>query len=183
MGSDYDQHQFDVMMRPHIKAAYNLARWLTGNPDDAADVVQESFIRAIKFFDTYRGNGARPWLLAIVRNTSFNWLAKKRNQKIVALPEADNDRDNIPHELIDDSADPEINLVQKEAAATMDELIRALPVIYREVVILREVEELSYKEIAEVTGMPVGTVMSRLARARKAIQQHWNTRAKGGVSA
>jgi RNA polymerase sigma-70 factor, ECF subfamily len=182
MGADYDQQQFNVLMLPHRAAAYNLARWLTGNADDASDVVQESFVRAIRFFGSYRGGAARSWLLAIVRNTSLNWLAQKRGQKTVPLPEANNENEENGHDLIDETANPEFDLIQKRAAATMDQLIQGLPVAYREVVVLREIEELSYKEIAEVTGMPIGTVMSRLARARKAIQQHWQKSAEGKAS-
>lgn len=181
MGAD-DNKQFNVLMLPHMTAAYNLACWLTGNPDDAADVVQESYLRAIRFFDGYRGGAARAWLLAIVRNTSLNLLAQKRNQKTVPLPELGDDEDNAGQEIIDDKANIEFDLIQKQATATMDQLIQALPVQYREVVILREIEELSYKEIAEVIGMPIGTVMSRLARARKAIQQHWSESAERKAS-
>jgi RNA polymerase sigma-70 factor, ECF subfamily len=182
MGAEYDQHQFNALMLPHMEAAYNLARWLTGNTDDASDVVQESYLRAIKFFSSYRGGAARAWLLTIVRNTSLNWLKQKRNQKVVPLPNAGDDDDSGGPELVDDKADPEFDLIQKQAAATMDQLIAALPVQYREVVILREIEEFSYKEIAEVTGMPIGTVMSRLARAKKAIQQHWHESAERRIS-
>jgi RNA polymerase sigma-70 factor (ECF subfamily) len=182
MGADRNQPQFDVLMLPHMAAAYNLARWLTGDPDDASDVVQESYLRAIRFFTSYRGGAARSWLLVIVRNTSLNWLAQKRNQKTVPLPEPDDEKGNAGHELIDENADPEFELIQKQAAATMDQLVQALPAVYREVIILREIEELSYKEIAEVIGMPIGTVMSRLARARKAIQQHWSKSAEGRAS-
>jgi len=182
MRADYDQHQFNALMLPHMAAAYNLAQWLTGNPDDASDVVQESYLRAMRFFSSYRGGAARAWLLTIVRNTSLNWLAQKRNQKIVPLPEPDDDENGKEQEIVDDKVDLELDLIQKEAAARMDELIEALPVKYREVVILREIEELSYKEIAEVTGMPVGTVMSRLARARKAIQQHWHESVERRIS-
>jgi len=169
--------QFNSLMLPHMAAAYNLARWLTGNPDDASDVVQESYLRAIKFFSSYRGGAARAWLLTIVRNTSLNWLVQKRNQRTVPL-NAD-DAEEGHQDIIDDKVDLEFDLIQKEAAATMDQLIQALPVAYREVVILREIEELSYKEIAEVIGMPIGTVMSRLARARKALQGQWQKNPEG----
>jgi RNA polymerase sigma factor (sigma-70 family) len=182
MGEDYDQHQFNALMLPHMAAAYNLARWLTGSPDDASDVVQESYLRAIKFFSSYRGGAARAWLLTIVRNSSLNWMKQKRNQKTVPLPDAGDEDDCVGPELVDDKADPEFDLIQKQAAVTMDQLIGALPLQYREVVILREIEELSYKEIAEVIGMPIGTVMSRLARARKAIQQHWSKNVEGRAS-
>jgi RNA polymerase sigma-70 factor (ECF subfamily) len=182
MGADFDRRQFDVLMLPHMAAAYNLARWVTGNPDDASDVVQESYLRAIKFFASYRGGAARSWLLAIVRNTGLNWLVQKQNQKTEPLPEPANSEEGGSQEIIDENADPEFDLIQKQAAATMDQLIQALPVVYREVIILREIEELSYKEIAEVIGMPIGTVMSRLARARKAIQQYWKESAEGKAS-
>jgi RNA polymerase sigma-70 factor (ECF subfamily) len=179
MGEGHDQHRFNALMLPHMDAAYNLARWLTKSPDDASDVVQESYLKALKFFDSYRGGAARAWLLTIVRNTSLNLLAQKRNQKTVPLPTAGHEDDNADQELVDDKADPEFDLIQKQASATMDQLIEALPAQYREVVILREIEELSYYEIAEVIGMPIGTVMSRLARARKAIKQHWSESAEG----
>ena len=179
MAADYNRHQFNALMLPHMAAAYNLARWLTGNPDDASDVVQESYLRAIRFFATYRGEAARSWLLAIVRNTSLNWLAQKRNLRTEPLPEMGDDDDVSGRDIVDGEPDPEFNLIQKQASATMDQLIQNLPVAYREVVILREIEELSYKEIADVIGMPIGTVMSRLARARKAIQQHWKSSAQG----
>lgn len=174
MGEGHDQHRFNALILPHMDAAYNLARWLTKNPDDASDVVQESYLRALKFFGSYRGGVARAWLLTIVRNTSLNWLTQNLNQKTVPLPDTNNEDENVGQELVDDKADPEFDLIQKQAAATMDQLIGALPVKYREVIILREIEELSYKEIAEIIDMPIGTVMSRLARARKAIQQHWH---------
>jgi RNA polymerase sigma factor (sigma-70 family) len=173
MDADFDRHRFNALMLPHMTAAYNLARWLISNPDDASDVVQESYMRAIKFFNSYRRGAARSWLLTIVRNTSLNWLAQKRSQRTIPLPTNDDDHCE-ENEFIDEKANPEFDLIQQEATATMDQLITALPIIYREVVILREIEELSYKEIAEVIGMPIGTVMSRLARARKAIQQHWH---------
>lgn len=176
MAADYNRHQFNALMLPHMAAAYNLARWLTGNPDDASDVVQESYLRAIRFFSNYRGEAARSWLLTIVRNTSLNWLAQKQGMRTEPLPETGDDDDIPDREIADGKPDPEYELIQKQASATMDQLIQQLPVAYREVVILREVEELSYKEIAEIIGMPMGTVMSRLARARKAIQQRWKCR-------
>src|SRR6202040_3720618 len=138
MGADYDQNQFNALMLPHMEAAYNLARWLTGNTDDASDVVQESYLRAIKFFSSYRGGAARAWLLTIVRNTSLNWLKQKRNQNTEPLPEPGNDEEGAGQEIVDDKADPEFDLIQKQAAATMDQFIQALPMVYREVVILRE---------------------------------------------
>src|SRR4051812_22613855 len=156
---------FEQVVLPHLDSAYNLARWLTRNEHDAEDVVQEAFVRALRFFHGFRGGDGRAWLLAIVRNAGYDWLRRHR-----------------PHEPID-SFDEEIHRVAAEAP-TPEELLlveadqlrlrqalEALPVAWREVLILREIEGLSYKEIAEVAGIKVGTVMSRLARARSGLQQ------------
>jgi RNA polymerase sigma-70 factor (ECF subfamily) len=167
------RYGFDHLMLPHLTAAYNLAHWITKNPDAAADVVQESFVRALRFFDDFRGDNARAWLLAIVRNTSLNWLAKTRNERTVPLAAGDDEDGEGIQDIPDDKIDSEMALIQKDAVATLDQLIATLPVDYREVVILREIEELSYKDIAAVMGVPLGTVMSRLARARQALQKHW----------
>ncbi len=173
MGQEQDNARFDALMLPHLTAAYNLAWWLTKNPDTASDVVQESFMRALRFFQDFRGDNARAWLLAIVRTTSLNWLSKARNRRTTVLSQYDADEDETCHAIVDETADSESRLLQKQATATLDQLIAALPIVYREVIILREIEELSYKEIATVTGLPQGTVMSRIARARQALRKHW----------
>jgi RNA polymerase sigma-70 factor (ECF subfamily) len=175
MGQRHYERRFDDLMLPHLDAAYNVARWLVKNPDDAADIVQESYVRALQFFNSYRGDNARAWLLAIVRNTGLNWLAKLKSQKTTPISSfTDGERAEI--DPIDENADIELELLQKEAAAVLDQLIASLPVGYREIIILREIEELSYKEIATVMKIPVGTVMSRIARARKALRKHWDSR-------
>ena len=144
---------------PHFDAAYNLARWLTRSEDDAADVVQESYLRAFTFFDGFRGGDARPWTLSIVRNTCYTWLRKNRGHELMT------EFDETLHSA--DPSNPEsIELRRADAEAVREGLAR-LPAEFREVLVLREMEGLSYKEIAEVAGIAMGTVMSRLARARQ----------------
>lgn len=152
---------FEETVLPHLDAAYNLARWLTRNQRDAEDVVQESFLRALRHFHAFKGGDARPWLLAIVRNTYYTWLKHNR------LPEEELllDEDKHPHN--EDSSDPERLLLQKNDRQILRSALRRLPREFLEVIVLREFEELSYKEIAEVIQVPSGTVMSRLARARR----------------
>ena len=146
---------------PHLDAAYNLARWLTRNEDDAQDMVQEAYLRALRFFGGFHGTDARAWLLTIVRNTCYTWL--KRKQRL----ELSGDFDEVVMSKESDDPDPEASHVLKVQGQLISEAIERLPIEFREVVILRELEELSYKEIAVVTGIPIGTVMSRLSRARK----------------
>ena len=152
--------RFEQAVLPHLDAAYNLARWLTGNGHDAEDVVQDSYVRALKFFGGFRGDNARPWLLAIVRNTCYTWLRRNRLDD----PTAELDEDM---QLTDSAASsPESILLAAARAELVQHALGALPAEFRETVILREMEGLSYKDIAEITSIPVGTVMSRLARAR-----------------
>jgi RNA polymerase sigma-70 factor (ECF subfamily) len=155
---------------PHLDAAYNLARWLTRNEHDASDVVQESFLRAFKFFGGFRGTNARSWLLAIVRNASYSWLEKNRKSELNTV---------FDEELHGLEANPN-NLGALLPAQLEEDLVRKtieeLPAEFREIIVLRELEELSYKEIAELAQIPIGTVMSRLARARKQLQTLLNTR-------
>lgn len=152
---------FEEAVLPHLDAAYNLARWLTRNEDDAQDVVQEAYLRALKFFGGFRGSDARAWLLTIVRNTCYTWVKRKRSSQVSG------DFDEAVYAKESDTPDPETVQMMKARSQMVTEAIEELPIEFREVVVLREVEELSYKEIAAVTGIPIGTVMSRLARARK----------------
>jgi RNA polymerase sigma-70 factor, ECF subfamily len=147
---------FEAVALPHFSAAYNLARWITRNDSDAADVVQEAYARALRFFDGYRGGDARSWLLQIVRNTAHSWLAV--NRPAGGLP--------IDDELCDAAHDPERIVAAERDAEQLREAIAQLPMEHREVLILREFEQMSYREIAAVVDAPMGTVMSRLARAR-----------------
>ena len=147
-------------MLPHLNAAFNYARWLTNNDSEAEDVVQDAYLRAFRFFSTLRGKDARPWLLAIVRNA---WYGRMAGRKPFAACE---DLAAIEEAHAED-ANPESLLMQRETSDGVRRAIAALPADFREVLVLREIEGMSYKEIAEVVGAPIGTVMSRLSRARE----------------
>ncbi len=155
---------FDRLILPHLDAAFNLARWLTRNDHDAEDVVQEAYLRAYQFFGSFQGADGRAWLLQIVRNTCYTWLSHNRAREPAMT------FDERIHSSAAAAA-PEGALVQKEERQRLHALLDGLPLEYREVIVLRELEELSYKEIANITGIPLGTVMSRLARARERLQQ------------
>jgi RNA polymerase sigma-70 factor, ECF subfamily len=153
--------RFEEVALPHLAAAYNLARWLIRSDQDAEDIVQEAFLRAFKSFSGYYGGNSRAWLLTIVRNTCYTWLQKNR---MSALSDPIDDKLD---ELGLDFADPEVLLLRSVDAQIVRAALQELPVEFREVMVLREMEELSYKEIANVVDLPLGTVMSRLARGRK----------------
>ena len=156
--------RFDQVILPHLDAAYNLARWLTRNADDAQDVVQEALIRALKYFAGYREGSARAWLLTIVRNASYSWLQRRRGQETVPLYEEE------PAHFPDEASNPESQMLRRAHSQRVQQAVQELPIEFREVIVLRELEGLSYKEISAVAGVPVGTVMSRLARARERLQ-------------
>ncbi len=158
--------RFEAEALPHLDAAYNLARWLSRSPVDADDIVQEAMLRAWRAFDGFRGGDIKPWLLAIVRNCWRNAGADSKRRAHTALP----DNDNV---LVSESADPERQAAQASESRRLDEIIALLPDEYREVLILREMDDMSYRDIAEVTGVPIGTVMSRLARARAMLREKW----------
>jgi RNA polymerase sigma-70 factor (ECF subfamily) len=157
--------RFEQVVLPHLDAAYNLARWLTRNDHDAEDVVQEAYLRAFKFFGGYHGGDSRAWLLAIVRNTCYTWLQQNRRREVTE------ELDEETHEVESQEPNPEVALLQNLDLQMLKRSLEALPIEFREVVILRELEGLSYKEIADLAEVPIGTVMSRLARARKRLQQ------------
>jgi RNA polymerase sigma-70 factor (ECF subfamily) len=152
---------YEEKVLPHLDAAYNLARWLAGNDHDAQDVAQEASLRAFRFFGSFRGEDARAWLLTIVRNTFYTWLRKNR-------PPANTiEMNDETLDIEDVSAGPGSVHPQFADADTVRRAIAELPLEFREMVILREMEGFSYKEIADLAEVPMGTVMSRLARARK----------------
>ena len=165
VAQDVGVSSFEEVVLPHLDAAFNLARWLTRNPDDAADVVQESMLRALRGFSGYAGQDARAWLLTVVRNTCYTWLGKNRRGAPDPLPQASGDLLEAP------PGDPAGMLVRAADVARLRQAIEALPVDFREAFVLRELEGLSYKEIAAVAGLPIGTVMSRLSRARQLLQK------------
>ena len=167
MNHDDDLQRFEFLVLPHLDAAYNLARWLTRNDQDAQDVVQEAFLRALRYFDGFRGDEVRPWLLQIVRHSSYTWLKANRPAEVRPLDEDDEwletaaPASSEPHSVAMRNADKvQINLA-----------LAALPIVYREVLVLRELEDMPYKDIARVADIPIGTVMSRLARARRLMRQ------------
>ena len=152
---------FEDVVLPHIDAAFNYARWLTKNDADAEDVVQDAYVRALRFFSSLRGEDARAWLFTIVRNTWYGRFPRHAGSAMMTV--ADEDTDNRP----DASLDPEAQLIQQQTVDEVRRALETLPTDFREVLVLRELEGMSYKEIAAVVGIPLGTVMSRLARARE----------------
>src|SRR5437667_4436613 len=157
--------RFEQIVLPHLNAAYNLARWLTGNERDAEDVVQEACLRAFRFLDGFRGGDCRSWLLTIVRNTCYTWLQQNRSSQLTGISDETAERVEAA------DSNPEKLFLQQLDDRLIRKAIEALPVEFREALILREFEGLSYREIADVADVPLGTVMSRLARARRRLQQ------------
>jgi RNA polymerase sigma-70 factor (ECF subfamily) len=161
---------FEETMLPHLDAAHNLATWLLRNEQDAEDVVQEAYLRAFKSFDGFRGSNGRPWLLTIVRNASYTFL--KENKAVdLTIP-----FDDEIHAIGQESASPATILEHAEDAELMNSAMNDLPAEFREILTLRHQEELSYQEIGEILKIPVGTVMSRLARARAKLREYLASR-------
>ena len=159
---DDAQGRFVALVLPHLDAAYNLARWLVRDAHDAQDVVQDALVRALRHFDGFRGGDPRPWLLAIVRNAAFAWLGARRPGEV-----------EVPDDELDAAlaasappSDPETLAIRRAERREIDAAIAALPIAFRVAVVLRELEELSYRDIARITDVPIGTVMSRLSRGR-----------------
>lgn len=162
--------RFDAILLPHLDAAYNLARWLLGNRQDAEDAAQDAYLRALTYFDSFHGEDGRAWLLAIVRHTCFEWLHKRRRYIEVPAEHLELARDERPS--------PEALQLRNADGAAVQRAIEALPPEFREVLVLREMEEMSYKQIARITELPIGTVMSRLARARRRVLESLSSVAK-----
>lgn len=157
---------FEQTVMPHLNAAYNLARWLTRNSHEAEDIVQQSFLKAFRSFDTFQGSDlqeGRAWLLTVVRNNCYTWLRRKGEQPLAEF-------DEQMHSPGDPASDSEAILLRRAALRSLKGCVEALPAEFREAIVLRELEELSYNEIAAIARVPIGTVMSRLARARKRLQ-------------
>ncbi len=168
--TDDEAERFRVLVLPHLDAAFNLARWLVGSEPDAEDVVQDAYVRAMRGFDGLRGSDARPWILAIVRNASLTWLGRNRPQTLA---------EPLEEEAHADRSEPspeDAALVAADARAVQQALAELVP-RHREMIVLRELEGLSYREIAAVTGTPIGTVMSSLSRAREALRRRLATSA------
>lgn len=173
--------RFEQAVLPHLDAAYNLARWLSGNANEAGDVVQEAFLRALRFFDGWRGGNARAWLLAIVRNIWFTeWRRRQNAAPTVPFDDAQAEAALAALWLDGAQGNPEQLAMQHEDAAQVQHALATLALPYREVLVLRELEDMSYGDIAAVVGIPVGTVMSRLSRGRRLLAAALRTAQSAG---
>ena len=174
---DDKRSRFEAQVLPHLDAAHRLARWLCRSPGEADDVVQEAFLRAFRAFGTLRSPDARAWLLAIVRNCHLSALAEQRRRSFEPLTEELEEQSQSA--TARPAPDPERASIEHDERRSLERLIAALPAEHREVLLLRELEDLSYREIATVTDVPIGTVMSRLARARAALRANWLEQSQG----
>lgn len=168
MNADEQQRRFRLLALPHLDAAFNLARWLTRNDQDAEDVVQEAFLRALRYADSFRGDNARGWLLQIVRNTCFTWMKENRPVEVMNFDDNSDFLDEIPGPA---SEEPPAVALRNADRRALNDAIASLPMTFREVLVLRELEDCSYNEIARIADIPIGTVMSRLARARGLVRK------------
>jgi RNA polymerase sigma factor (sigma-70 family) len=172
--SDDDQARFADVVLPHLADAYALARWITGDRTDAEDVVQDACLRAFRAIGSFGGDNARAWTLTIVRNTAYTWMTRRGATPVVAVGGL-GDLDEVDRAQSHDDAEatqaptPETALIAKADAARLEAAIATLPPLFRETLVLRDLHGLDYREIAQVTGVPIGTVMSRLARARRRV--------------
>ena len=179
MSNEEDRAKFASVVVPHLADALFVARWLTNDRADAEDVVQEACLRAFRAISSFAGGSARAWVLTIVRNTAYSWLAKNRNVAFVALDDLgvkERAQAEGGGELAtSDATTPETELIERADAIRLEAAISALPMEFREALVLRDMQGLEYREIAEVTETPIGTVMSRLARARRRLIQEIRT--------
>jgi len=169
------RRRFEAQVLPHLDAAYRFARWLSSMPGHADDVVQEAMLRAFRGFAAFRGNDPRAWLFAIVRNCHLTALSQQRRRAHEPLPE---EPDVENSHFIAPEPGPETDALRRDDQRAVERLMSALPEAYREILILRELEELDYRDIATVADIPIGTVMSRLARARAALRREWQRNLK-----
>jgi RNA polymerase sigma factor (sigma-70 family) len=168
---DEKRARFEAQVLPHLDAAYRFARWLSHAPGDADDVVQEAVLRAFRGFDGLRGSDVKAWLMAIVRNCHSTALKQQQRRAFVPLPEENDVRDG--YVMTAAAPNPEDDSICRDERRTLERLIAALPEEHRTVLLLREIEEMDYRQIALVTNVPIGTVMSRLARSRAALRARW----------
>jgi RNA polymerase sigma factor (sigma-70 family) len=174
---DDRRRRFEVLVLPHLDAAYRFARWLSRSPGDADDIVQDAILRAFRGFDALRGSDVKAWLLTIVKNCHLTALKQQQRRALVPLPDEHDAEDG--QAMIATTPDPESASMRRDEERTLDRLMSGLPEEHREVLVLREIEEMDYREIATVTNVPIGTVMSRLARARAALKARWLKEAEG----
>jgi RNA polymerase sigma factor (sigma-70 family) len=171
MPGDQPRASFESIVAPFLADAFALARWLSKDRADAEDILQDACLRAYRAIDSYSGGNARAWVLTIVRHTAYSWLNKTRSSPLVSIDDLNFDeRISVEvggHQNASNETTPETQLIAKADAAQLEKAIAALPLEFRETLVLRDVQGLEYREIAQVTGVPLGTVMSRLARARR----------------
>jgi len=165
--------RFRELVLPHLDGAYNFARYLTRDPVAAEDIVQEAFLRAYRSFDGYQGGDSRAWIFAIVRNCYHNWLTDRRRKAVVEASVNGNNDDNAIDDVPSDDDSPETALLRRAESGAVRAVLNRLPRALREILVLRELEGLSYRQIADVAALPIGTVMSRLARARTRFERAW----------
>jgi RNA polymerase sigma-70 factor (ECF subfamily) len=173
---DEKRARFEAQVLPHLDAAYRFARWLS-RAGDADDIVQEAVLRAFRGFDGLRGSDVKAWLMAIVRNCHSTALKQQQRRALVPLPEENDARDGCA--MTATTPNPEDASIARDGQRTLERLIAALPEEHRTVLLLREIEEMDYRQIALVTNVPIGTVMSRLARSRAALKARWLQEAEG----
>jgi RNA polymerase sigma factor (sigma-70 family) len=174
---DDKRARFEAQVLPHLDAAYRFARWLSFSPSDADDVVQDAILRAFRGFDALRGSDVKAWLLAIVRNCHLTAAKQQQRRAFVPLPEENDAQDG--QAMIATTPDPESDSILADQKKTLDRLLASLPEEHRTVLMLREIEEMDYAQIAAVTRVPIGTVMSRLARSRAALKAKWSREIEG----
>ena len=177
---DDKRARFEAQVLPHLDAAYRYARWLCRSANDADDVLQEATLRAYRSFEDLRASDAKAWLLTIVRNCHLTAIRQRQRRNLVPLPD---DHGECANELVANTPGPEAVAMQRDEQRTLQRLLAALPEAHREVLVLREVEDLDYREIASITSLPIGTVMSRLARARASLRTRWLQEARGDAHA
>jgi RNA polymerase sigma-70 factor (ECF subfamily) len=170
---ELSRKRYEQLVASHLDAAYNLARWLTQNPDDAHDCVQDACMRALRFFGGFRGGDGRAWLLTIVRNACYSFL--QRRHAGGAVLEYDDECMSLVSQEPSNTDNPEVYALRETDARQLEAAIMALPPEYREALVLRELEDFSYKQIADIAGVPIGTVMSRLSRARELLRRRLGT--------
>ncbi|HEY4342583.1 MAG TPA: sigma-70 family RNA polymerase sigma factor [Steroidobacteraceae bacterium] len=175
---DERRGRFEAQVLPHLDAAYRYARWLARSSPDADDVVQEATLRAYRSFEDLRGADGKAWLLTIVRNCHLTAAKQRQRHNLVPLPEDDQEQGD---ELVASTPDPQTLAIRRDDQRTLQRLMSALPEEQREVLVLREIEDMDYRAIAAVIKLPIGTVMSRLARARAALRARWLQEIQGEV--
>jgi RNA polymerase sigma-70 factor (ECF subfamily) len=173
--------RFEAQVLPHLDAAYRFARWLAYSPSDADDVVQEAMLRAFRSFDSLRGSDVKSWLLVIVKNCHFTAARQRQRRDALPLPEESDAKDGSA--MISETPDPERAALLRDESKALERLLSALPEEQRTVLWLREIEELDYAQIAAIVQVPIGTVMSRLARSRAALRARWQRETEEGPRA